>query len=204
MMLNLARQKHCGNAVFRHCGNALFSIQTRFCASNRQPWEYTPSRLHRSLVLTLYRNLLKELVTLQTVRRKTLIFLCRTNFRKRAAATEKLLIDECIEEARRAIYTANKMNRLVTEKSYEYDSMFIPKDTGQNVKEYMEEVYDPAVSKRSAAAMTREVVGGREDEHQRMTPLAKAKKSRDVAGAYKDDSFSGVFRPPAPPGTEGI
>ena len=118
-------------------------------------------------------------------------------FRRRAPATEKLLIDESVEEARRAIYVSNKLNRLVTTKEYEFDAMFLPKDTGQDVKTYMEDVYDPAISKMQAQSATRDVVPGRESEHQRNAPPMQ--RTRHNLGSVFNDETHKVFRPPPPP-----
>jgi hypothetical protein len=91
-------------------------------------------------------------------------------FRKRAKATEKLLIDECIEEARRAVYVLQKNHNFTKTREYEFDSMTLPKDTGQNVKQYMEEVYDPEMSRQEFARF-QDVQPGKESMHtQRLGP----------------------------------
>eukprot|EP00759_Apiculatamorpha_spiralis_P051068 PhF_6_TR5107/c0_g1_i1/m.7204 len=160
----------------------------------RQSWEYIPTPAHKSLVLMIYRNLLKELIPLQTVRRRTLIQYARISTRSRKAVTEKLMIDEFIEEARRSIYIANKMNMMAKTKTFEFDNMYLPKDQGQDVKDFMDNVFDPFMAKVEARNKTRDVVPGKEHLHQRRT---KKKKYSDPA-AFKDESFD-IFRPPPPP-----
>lgn len=173
----------------------------------------------------LYRNCLKGLVDFKSVRKRSLIAYCRLSFRKRGKATEKLLIDECIEEARRAVYVLQKNHDFTKSGQYEFDSMTLPKDTGQNVKEYMEEVYDPEMSRQEFARF-QDVKPGNEGLHQQRLgpthgPIQKMRldgvrpnSTRAEAGdedALGDDSDSPsnfkvrisdedkVFRPPPPP-----
>ena len=126
------------------------------------PWEYAPSPEHRSLVLMLYRCVLKDLIEFKSIRRKSLLQWTRLAFRRRAMATEKLLIDECIEEARRSVYVLAKHKTFETTQNYDFDAMYLPKDTGQDVKSYMEKIYDPAASK-SAYQNIADVQPGMED-----------------------------------------
>jgi hypothetical protein len=129
-----------------------------------EDWEFEPDEPHKSLVFLLYRSILKELLVFQSVRRKSLTAFARLSFRRRGKATEKLLVDECIEEARRAVYVLRKHNDMKTTKEYKYDDMFMPKDTGQDVKTYMEEVYDPQASRASFQGV-KDVQPGKEHEH---------------------------------------
>ncbi|EPY16466.1 hypothetical protein STCU_11235 [Strigomonas culicis] len=172
-------------------------------ARPRAAWEYTPSDEHRSLVLLLYRQTLKGLVHFKSVRRRSLIAYARFAFRRRAAATEKLLIDECIEECRRAIYVIQKHHNFTDSKSYEYDIMTMPKNTGQDVKTYMEEVYDPEISRMQFQQFT-DVQPGRESEHrQGLSPTSGAhhwrdqKDAKDFKVELREDDI--VRRPPPPP-----
>lgn len=176
----------------------------------REFWEYEPTPEHKSLVITMYRNVLKGLLNYKSVRRRSMIAHARMTFRRRAKATEKLLIDECIEEARRSIYILDKHHRLTLTREYEFDSMAMPKDTGQDVKTYMEEVYDPEVS-RQQFAQIQDVQPGKEQYHQMSKASAQADKSAGVAGgnfrmAKHQNDFKSmikeedmVFRPPPPP-----
>lgn len=174
----------------------------------RASWEMAPSDDHKALVLLLYRNVLKGLVGFKSIRRRSLIAYARMVFRRRAAATEKLLIDECIEEARRALYVLGKHHAFTESREYEFDSMTMPKDTGQDVKTYMEEVYDPEVS-RSQFQQFSDVQPGKEHLHtQRLGPTSGAHHW----GKNSSDSSSGgsfqmeikeedkALRPPPPPG----
>ena len=171
----------------------------------REWWEYTPSPEHTSLVLLLYRSLLKELVKLPTVRKRTFITYVRLTFRRRAKATEKLLIDECIEEARRGIYVAAKHNAMKETGEYKFDDMFMPKDTGQDVKSFMEEVYDPVMSKR-AMENAKDVGPGNENTgntlrgaHYQTDRLAReSMKEQLERPAITEEDLR--LRPPAPPG----
>jgi hypothetical protein len=131
---------------------------------DREFWEYTPTPEHTSLVLLLYRSLLKELLKLPSVRKRTFITYVRLTFRRRGKSTEKLLIDEAIEEARRGIYVAAKHNAMKESGEYKFDDMFLPKDTGQDVANFMEEVYDPVMSKKQLENV-KDVVPGKEDAH---------------------------------------
>jgi hypothetical protein len=159
-------------------------------------WEFDPTPEHRSLVLMLYRATLKELLTFKSMRRRSLTAHCRFTYRNRAKVTEKLLIDECIEEARRAVYVLTKHNNYQKTGEYEYDSMFLPKDTGQDVGKFMDEVYDPSVGKQQYSKVS-DVVPGREDLHQAEN-RERVKKHRDLfRQTIKDEDK--LFRPPAPP-----
>lgn len=169
----------------------------------RADWEYIPTPEHRSLVLLLYRNVLKGLLNYKSVRRRSMIAYTRMAFRRRAMATEKLLIDECIEECRRAIYVLQKHHTFSTTRVYEFDSMNIPKDTGQDVKTYMEEVYDPEMSRMQFQNFT-DVQPGKEHLHrQGLGPTSGAHhwKEQRSSAAFKveireDDK---ALRPPPPP-----
>ena len=130
--------------------------------NRREYWEYEPTPQHRSLVLMLYRKLLKELLQFQSRRKKSLIAYCRLAFRKRAKATEKLLIDECIEEARRSIYVLDKHNQMGKTKEFKFDDMGLPQDTGQDVKTYMEEVFDPAAARGTYGDLTHDSIAPNE------------------------------------------
>lgn len=179
----------------------------------REFWEYEPTPEHKSLVLTMYRNVLKGLLNYKSVRRRSMIAHCRMTFRRRGKATEKLLIDECIEEARRTIYILDKHHKLSLTREYEFDSMAMPKDTGQDVKTFMEEVYDPEVS-RQQFANVQDVQPGKEQYHQ-MSKQSNENRSSGVAGgpnpvnfrtAKSQSDFKNmikeedmVFRPPPPP-----
>lgn len=178
-------------------------------------WEYDPTPEHKSLVITMYRNVLKGLLNYKSVRRRSMIAYARMTFRRRAQATEKLLIDECIEEARRSIYILDKHHRLTLTREYEFDSMAMPKDTGQDVKTFMEEVYDPEISRQQFANVT-DVTPGNEQYHQRSKAEANkdktagagpggvghsnfrmAKSQGDFKNMIKEEDM--VFRPPPPP-----
>ena len=113
----------------------------------REDWEYQPSPAHRSLVLMLYRRILKELMEFKSIRKRSITTYVRLCFRRRSHATEKALIDECIEEARRGVYILDKHNQFAKTKEYKYDDMFLPKDTGQDVAGYMEDVFDPVAAR---------------------------------------------------------
>lgn len=168
----------------------------------RADWEYTPSAEHKALVLLLYRNILKGLLEFKSVRRRSLIAFTRFAFRRRAAATEKYLIDECIEEARRAVYVLAKHQNFTITKNYEFDAMGIPKDTGQDVRKYMEEVYDPEISRMQFQNFT-DVQPGHESEHQQsLSPTSgarhwKGKQSSQLKVEVSEDDK--VRRPPPPP-----
>lgn len=180
----------------------------------RESWEYDPSPEHKSLVLLMYRNCLKGLINLKSVRKRSLIAYCRMAFRKRSLATEKLLIDECIEEARRVVYVLQKNHNFTKSGEYEFDSMVLPKDTGQDVKTYMEDVYDPEVQKHEFARF-QDVKPGQEQHHnQRLGPASGEFQARrrghkpvddddddETPGNFKvrisDDDK--VLRPPPPP-----
>lgn len=174
----------------------------------RAEWEYTPTPEHKALVLLLYRQLLKGLVDFKSVRRRSLIYYARTITRRRSQATEKLLIDECIEEMRRAIYVIQKNHNFTKTKEYEFDAMSMPKDTGQDVKTYMEEVYDPEVSRMQFSNIT-DVVPGQEDKHaQNLSPASGQHHFKDskLGGGGADGSFKIQIkdedmqrRPPPPP-----
>ncbi|KAK7201875.1 hypothetical protein NESM_000254900 [Novymonas esmeraldas] len=170
----------------------------------RASWEFTPTPEHRSLVLLLYRNVLKGLMNYKSVRRRSMIAYARMCFRRRAMATEKLLIDECIEECRRSIYVLEKHHNFTKTGTYEYDSMSLPKDTGQDVKTYMEEVYDPEQSRMQFQNFT-DVQPGMEDKHrQGLGPTAGAHhwKDQKSSEAFKVEirEEDRALRPPPPPG----
>ena len=178
---------------------------SRLC---RESWEYESTPEHTSLVLLLYRNILKGLLDYKSIRRRSLIAYTRMAFRRRGKATEKLLIDECIEEARRAVYVLQKHHDFTKTGTYEYDSMGMPKDTGQDVKTYMEEVYDPEMSRQYFSKM-QDVQPGKEDLHNQkgLGPTAgehhwKTQKSQGAnSGTYKVNisEEDKVLRPPPPP-----
>lgn len=174
----------------------------------RAEWEFTPTAEHKSLILTLYRQLLKGLMHFKSIRKRSMITYTRICFRRRAQATEKLLIDECVEECRRAIYIMQKHHNFTLQRTYEFDSMSLPKDTGQNVKEYMENVYDPEVSRMQLQHFA-DVKPGREDEHkQGLGPTSSSHhwrdgpKSTDMRPQIRDEDK--VFRPPPPPDTSPL
>lgn len=171
---------------------------------NRAAWEFTPTPEHRALVLLLYRNVLKGLVNYKSVRRRSMIAYARMCFRRRAMATEKLLIDECIEECRRAIYVLEKHHNFTKTGNYEFDTMTMPKDTGQDVKTYMEEVYDPEQSRMQFQNFT-DVQPGKEHLHrQGLGPTSGAhhwkdqKSSEGFKVEIRDEDKA--LRPPPPPG----
>ncbi|RNF27452.1 uncharacterized protein Tco025E_00314 [Trypanosoma conorhini] len=170
----------------------------------REPWEYVPTPEHKSLVLLLYRNILKGLMNFKSIRRRSMIAYCRFAFRRRAMATEKLLIDECIEEARRAVYVLEKHHNFTITRSYEYDSMGIPKDTGQDVATYMEEVYDPEVSRQQFQHF-QDVQPGKEYLHQQrgLGPTSGKHhwQEQTSSAGYKVEirEEDKVLRPPPPP-----
>ncbi|KEG11573.1 hypothetical protein DQ04_02471000 [Trypanosoma grayi] len=176
-------------------------------ARKRESWEYTPTPEHKSLVLLLYRNILKGLMNFKSVRRRSMIAYCRFAFRRRAQATEKLLIDECIEEARRAIYVLEKHHNFTRTRTYEYDSMGIPKDTGQDVQTYMEEVYDPEVSRQQFQHF-QDVQPGREYLHQQrgLGPTSGRHhwQEQTSSAGYKVEirEEDKALRPPPPPSME--
>ncbi|ORC86461.1 uncharacterized protein TM35_000281770 [Trypanosoma theileri] len=174
----------------------------------KESWEFTPTPEHKSLVLLLYRNILKGLMDFKSIRRRSMIAYCRFAFRRRALATEKLLIDECIEEARRAIYVLEKHHNFTRTRSYEFDSMGIPKDTGQDVQTYMEEVYDPELSRQQFQHF-QDVQPGREYLHQQrgLGPTSgqhhwwDGKDEQKSSTGYKVEirEEDKVLRPPPPP-----
>lgn len=185
----------------------------------RASWEMEITPEHRALVLLLYRNVLKGLVNFKSIRRRSLIAYARMTFRRRAAATEKLLIDECIEEARRALYVLGKHHAFTETRQYEYDSMTMPKDTGQDVKTYMEEVYDPEISRQQFQHFS-DVQPGKEHLHtQRLGPTTGVHHfGRNNSAGREDDDENGnptgrfkveikdedkAMRPPPPPGMGG-
>jgi hypothetical protein len=173
-----------------------------------EDWEYEIPPGHKELVLMLYRSILKELVIFPSVRRKSLTAYARIAFRRRGKATEKLLIDECVEEARRAVYVLHKHNDMKNTKEYKYDDMFMPKDTGQDVKTYMEEVYDPATS-RAMFQNVKDVEPGKEHEHATSLRGSNAGKGymstverEQVERKMMDQTQSMTYythRPPPPP-----
>lgn len=170
----------------------------------RASWEFTPTPEHKALVLLLYRNVLKGLMNYKSVRRRSMIAYARMCFRRRAQATEKLLIDECIEECRRAIYVLEKHHNFTKTGSYEFDSMTMPKDTGQDVKTYMEEVYDPEVSRQQFQNFT-DVQPGKEHLHrQGLGPTSGSHhwKEQRSSEAFKVEirDEDKALRPPPPPG----
>lgn len=188
----------------------------------REVWEFEPTPEHKSLVLLLYRNILKGLVEFKSFRRRSLIAYARIVFRKRKVATEKLLIDECIEEARRAAYVIQKNHDFTKSGEYEYDSMGLPKDTNQDVKTYMEDIYDPEMSKQQFARF-QDVIPGQEHLHkQNLGPSAgehhwkggnRGKRSEEEEASEDANPLTmssanykvtiseedKVFRPPPPP-----
>ncbi|KPA74711.1 putative mitochondrial hypothetical protein [Leptomonas pyrrhocoris] len=170
----------------------------------RASWEFTPTAEHKALVLLLYRNVLKGLMHYKSVRKRSMIAYARMCFRRRAQATEKLLIDECIEECRRAIYVLEKHHNFTKTGTYEFDSMSIPKDTGQDVKTYMEEVYDPEVSRQQFQSFA-DVEPGKEHLHrQGLGPTSGAHHWKDQRSseAFKVEirDEDKALRPPPPPG----
>jgi hypothetical protein len=170
----------------------------------RASWEFTPTPEHKALVLLLYRNVLKGLMNYKSVRKRSMIAYARMCFRRRAMATEKLLIDECIEECRRAIYVLEKHHNFTKTGTYEFDTMTMPKDTGQDVKTYMEEVYDPELSRQQFQNFT-DVQPGKEDQHrQGLGPTSGAHhwKEQRSSGAFKVEirDEDKALRPPPPPG----
>ncbi|CAJ1017726.1 hypothetical protein Q4I30_001394 [Leishmania utingensis] len=169
----------------------------------RASWELTPTPEHKSLVLLLYRNVLKGLMNYKSVRRRSMIAYARMCFRRRAMATEKLLIDECIEECRRSIYVLEKHHNFTKTGTYEFDSMTIPKDTGQDVKTYMEEVYDPEQSRLQFQNFT-DVQPGKEHLHrQGLGPTSGEHHWKDQTSseAFKVEirDEDKALRPPPPP-----
>ncbi|CCD15218.1 unnamed protein product [Trypanosoma congolense IL3000] len=177
-------------------------------AGSREAWEFVPTPEHKSLVLLLYRNIIKGLVDFKSIRRRSLIAYCRFAFRRRSMATEKLLIDECIEEARRAIYVLQKHHNFTRTHTYEYDSMGIPRDTGQDVATYMEEVYDPELSRQQFQHF-QDVQPGREYLHQQrgLGPTSgqhhwhEQRSSAEYRVEIREEDKA--LRPPPPP-TEGV
>lgn len=182
-------------------------------AANRKEWEFEPTPEHRSLILLLYRHLLKGLLQYKSVRRRSMMAYARMITRRRAKATEKLLIDECVEEVRRAIYVLEKHRSFSETREYFFDSMALPKDTGQDVKTFMEEVYDPEVSKQEFAHI-QDVVPGKEQygNQQGLGPAGSAKGKQqspeEMPGTGAKDKFSyramikdedKAMRPPPPP-----
>ncbi|AAZ11427.1 Complex1_LYR-like, putative [Trypanosoma equiperdum] len=175
--------------------------------ARREVWEFTPTPEHKSLVLLLYRNIIKGLMDFKSVRRRSLIAYCRFAFRRRATATEKLLIDECIEEARRAIYVLEKHHNFTRTHTYEYDSMGIPRDTGQDVATYMEEVYDPELSRQQFQHF-QDVQPGREYLHQQrgLGPTSgrhhwqQQRSSAEYRVEIREEDKA--MRPPPPPSGE--
>lgn len=173
----------------------------------RASWEMKITPEHRSLVLLLYRQILKSLIHFKSIRRRSLIAYARLTFRRRASATEKLLIDECVEEARRAMYVLGKHHAFTESRQYEYDSMTMPKDTGQDVKTYMEEVYDPEVSRQQFQHFS-DVQPGKEHLHSQKLGPASGKhhfgnsSSGGGNGGFKTEirEEDKVLRPPPPPG----
>ncbi|AYU76356.1 hypothetical protein conserved [Leishmania donovani] len=170
----------------------------------RASWEFTPTPEHKSLVLLLYRNVLKGLMNYKSVRRRSMIAYARMCFRRRAMATEKLLIDECIEECRRSIYVLEKHHNFTKTGTYEFDSMTLPKDTGQDVKTYMEEVYDPEQSRMQFQNFT-DVQPGREHLHrQGLGPTSGSHhwKDQKTSEGFKVEirDEDRALRPPPPPG----
>jgi hypothetical protein len=168
----------------------------------REDWEYVPTPEHRSLVLTLYRQTLKSLLNIKSVRKRSLIMYTRLAFRKRAQATEKLLIDECIEEVRRNLMILGKMETMTRTGEYEFDTTGLPKDTGQDVKSYMEEMYDPEVTKQYLMA-TQDVTPQNEAEYKgKLSPKYTKEEYEAKFGHMKSPAISKDFvdmRPPPPP-----
>eukprot|EP00796_Vickermania_ingenoplastis_P008786 gene8786-6173_t len=158
----------------------------------KESWEMESTPEHKALVLLLYRNILKGLVTFKSIRRRSLIAYARLTFRRRAAATEKLLVDECIEEARRALYVIGKHHAFTETRQYEYDTMTMPKDTGQDVKTYMEEVYDPEVSRQQFQHFS-DVQPGKEHLHnQKLSPTNDDHGGRQGIAATAAPRYGGM------------
>ncbi|RNC31467.1 hypothetical protein TcCL_Unassigned06005 [Trypanosoma cruzi] len=191
------------------CGGAALLLlpQRKPQTEKREPWEYIPTPEHKNLVLLLYRNILKGLMNFKSIRRRSMIAYCRFAFRRRAMATEKLLIDECIEEARRAVYVLGKHHNFTITRSYEFDNMGIPKDTGQDVQRYMEEVYDPELSRQQFQHF-QDVQPGKEYLHQQrgLGPTGGKHhwKGQTSSTEYKVEirEEDKVLRPPPPPPME--
>lgn len=150
---------------------------------------------------------MKELQVFASIRRRSFLCYARQEFRRRGKATEKLLIDECIEQARRAVYVLDKHNKMKTTGKYEFDSMFLPKDTGQDVKTYMEEIYDPAISRQQFAHIkdpTPDELGRARLGDPNMMINAKHALRQKIAGlnatlGKKENDTADLFRPPPPP-----
>jgi hypothetical protein len=121
-------------------------------------------------------------------------------FRKRSVATEKLLIDECIEESRRILMHLGRLDSFSKTGEYEFDTTGLPKDTGQDVKTYMEEIYDPEVSKMYLMA-TQDVTPANEAEHTGKFRPSKEEREAKIAQmqctTVRDDLHG--MRPPPPP-----
>jgi hypothetical protein len=168
----------------------------------REDWEFIPTPEHKSLVLLLYRQTLKSLLNYKSVRKRTVIALTRMTFRRRAKATEKLLIDECIEESRRNLMILGKMQTFTKTGEYEFETTGLPKDTGQDVKTYMEEMYDPEMSKQFMMA-TQDVTPDNEAEHKgRLHPKYTKEEYHAKFAALKEDRVGDDIRdmrPPPPP-----
>ena len=98
-----------------------------------------------------------------------------------------------------------KMHEFTRTGEFMFDSTGLPKDTGQDVKTFMEEMYDPEVSKQFMMA-TQDVQPGNEDKHSgKLSPhltaeefKAKFSSMRDVEDRVTDDIKD--MRPPPPPG----
>ena len=166
----------------------------------------------------LYRRLLKELVQYKSVRKKSLITFARLSFRRRGNATEKLLIDECIEEARRAIYILDKHNQFHVTKEYKFDDMYLPKDTGQDVEAYMEEVFDPIAARGQWGELGHDQIAPNEGiaaERGAQNPLHDSKtlwggggteklRQQRLKKKFEEETERAAptnFRPPPPPGS---
>ncbi|KAG5485782.1 hypothetical protein LSCM1_07194 [Leishmania martiniquensis] len=197
-------QRHIAQEHRRHFDEQNMPLNPDDPRRERASWEFAPTPEHKSLVLLLYRHVLKGLVHYKSVRRRSMIAYARMCFRRRAMATEKLLIDECIEECRRSIYVLGKHHHFTKTGTYEFDSMALPKDTGQDVKTYMEEVYDPEQSRMQFQNFT-DVQPGREHLHrQGLGPTSGPHHWRDQRSSegfrveIRDEDKA--LRPPPPPG----
>jgi hypothetical protein len=107
------------------------------------------------------------------------------------------------------VYVLQKHINMSTTFEYVYDDMALPKDTNQDVATYMEEVYDPEVSRQQFAAV-KDVQPGQEALHrQGMAPNSGSMQRAKTTGSEEDRKMAGkwmpkpediVRRPPAPPG----
>merc|ERR1711991_866600 len=102
-------------------------------------------------------------------------------------------------------------NEMKHTKEYKFDDMFLPKDTGQDVKTYMEEVYDPAMS-RSQFQDVKDVQPGREQEHAHglrgsnagkgyMSSVERERVERQMMEETQSQNYYS-HRPPPPPNSQ--